>query len=175
MENWTLTDEQREFAAANHNLIYGYARDGKVSLSKYYDVLAIGLCKAAKMYDSNRASFSTCAYTYMRNELYEHWRHVNRKSAIPDDAMVSYEALMLEYDNGLVSGFIDSPSCEDAIDNVMLEDLMGALNDDETIIVKSLLNGLTQKEIGDKMGCTKQNISLKVKRIREKVKEYLLD
>ena len=42
-----LNDEQRKLVADNHNLIYQYLIDNNLPQDEYYDIAAIGLCKAA--------------------------------------------------------------------------------------------------------------------------------
>ena len=42
-----LTPEQQKLVTDNHNLIYSLANAKNIDLDEYYDVLAIGLCKAA--------------------------------------------------------------------------------------------------------------------------------
>ncbi len=64
-----LSKDQQDLVSDNHNLIYSYANKMNLDINEYYDLLAIGLCKAAKMYDPNRGyAFSTYAYFVMRNE-----------------------------------------------------------------------------------------------------------
>jgi DNA-directed RNA polymerase specialized sigma subunit len=65
-----LTDEQQKFVEANHNLIYFLLKTYKWTIDKYYDVAAIGLCKAAQRYDASRNyAFSTYALRVMYNEV----------------------------------------------------------------------------------------------------------
>ena len=42
-----LTKEQKELVENNHKLIYYYIHKNGLSVDEYYDILAIGLCKAA--------------------------------------------------------------------------------------------------------------------------------
>ena len=56
-----LNTEQKKLVEDNHDLIYGFLTKYKLDFSTWYDVCAIGLCKAGMAYDgSNR--FSTFAY-----------------------------------------------------------------------------------------------------------------
>ena len=52
-----LTSTQQKMVEENHNLIYGMAHKYKINLDEYYDVLAIGLCKAAMTFDETKDSF----------------------------------------------------------------------------------------------------------------------
>ena len=54
-----LNDEQRKLVADNHNLIYQYLIDNNLPQDEYYDIAAIGLCKAALKYDTAKGACST--------------------------------------------------------------------------------------------------------------------
>ena len=49
-----LTKEQKELVENNHKLIYYYIHKNGLSLDEYYDILAIGLCKAALNFDESK-------------------------------------------------------------------------------------------------------------------------
>ena len=61
-----LSQEQQKLVADNHNLIYSFARKHKIDVGEYYDVLALGLCKAAMYHDGVSGKFSTLAYQSMK-------------------------------------------------------------------------------------------------------------
>lgn len=66
--NIKLNTEQKKLVEDNHDLIYGFMTKYRLDFSTWYDVCAIGLCKAGMAYDgSNR--FSTFAYYCMHNEV----------------------------------------------------------------------------------------------------------
>ena len=64
-----LSTEQRKLVEENHNLIYAVIHRLNLSVEDYYDIAAIGLCKAAIKYDSERGMFSTFAFSVIRNEI----------------------------------------------------------------------------------------------------------
>ena len=64
-----LNDEQRKLVADNHNLIYQYLIDNNLPQDEYYDIAAIGLCKAALKYDTSKGAFSTYVYRAIRNNI----------------------------------------------------------------------------------------------------------
>ena len=45
-----LTEEQRQFAAENHNLIYKYLWDRRLEIDDYYDIAVFGYLRAVKRY-----------------------------------------------------------------------------------------------------------------------------
>lgn len=100
-----LNDKQRKLAEENHNLIYSFLKSRQLSLDAvedWYGTAAIGLCKAALVYDENRgAKFATLAYICMENEV----RCVMRisKKTITGELSLDYE---YEQDDSVVP-FID--------------------------------------------------------------------
>ena len=68
-----LTDEQRQFAAENHNLIYKYLWDRRLEIDDYYDIAVFGYLRAVKRYLTepwlHRYQFSTVAWHAMRQSI----------------------------------------------------------------------------------------------------------
>ena len=78
--NIKLNTEQRKLVEDNHDLIYGFMTKYRLDFSTWYDICAIGLCKAGMAYDgSNR--FSTLAYHCMHNEVKKSKAHSVSKEA----------------------------------------------------------------------------------------------
>lgn len=172
-----LTEEQQELVTKNHNLIYGYAYKRKISIDDYYDVLAIGLCKAAKSYDNKKYEFSTFAFKCMDNEINATLKCLHKKTAIPDNLIMSYDSSVFEenFDGGLslAETVPDTKSCDDAMCNVMMKEIISDLTQRESMVLKYLICGLTHSEIAEKLGCNRQNVTYFVGRIRKKLNDYL--
>ena len=63
-----MTDEQRQLAEDNINLVYRFMIDYHLNPDVYYDLLMIELCRAAMVYNKNSGNtFSTLAYSYFLN------------------------------------------------------------------------------------------------------------
>lgn len=75
---FTLTDEERELVTNNHNLIYSYLNKFHLP-DDYYDLCAIGLCRAAHFYKPENGKFSVFAFTCMSNIISMEWRKVQRQ------------------------------------------------------------------------------------------------
>ena len=168
-----LTEEQKEFVAKNHDLIYAYAYKKNISIDEYYDVLAIGLCKAAMTFDKNKGEFSTLAYRCMENEFFMYLNETKKLSAIPHDSMLSYEALNCTENIDNQNGIIDYGSYEDVTYSAMFFELVNELTNKEKVIFKHLINGLTHYEIAEKLNCSRQNVDYHVNRLRNKVRKYV--
>lgn len=177
VKNKPLTKEQKELVANNHNLIYTYAHKKDISIDEYYGTLAIGLCKAAKIYDKNKGKFSTIAYRCMENELRMHWKETQKKSVIPENFVLSYDATKTKEDfdnqNNFLENFPDYQSYNDMLYAVMSFEFVEKLTDKENIIFQYLLDGLTHNEIANKLGCKRQSVAYHINNIRNKVIDYL--
>ena len=64
-----LNNEQRKLVEDNHNLIYQYLIDNNLPQDEYYDMVAIGICKAAMKYDTSKGAFSTYVYKVVTNYI----------------------------------------------------------------------------------------------------------
>lgn len=68
-----LNQTQQRLVEENHNLIYSFMNKNKLSFESvedWYGTCAIGLCKAALIYDPGKnVKFNTLAYVCMSNEM----------------------------------------------------------------------------------------------------------
>lgn len=172
-----FTEAQKKIIVENHNLIYEFAKHRNLDVDDYYGVLAIGLCNAAKVFDESKGKFSTFAYKCMQNELYMHWRAMQKKSRIPQEMIVSYDAPLKndesENDGYFIDGLADCYSaCDITMDNIMLETFINSLDEKEKFIIQLLIEGETRCEIAAQLKCKVQNVCYYVSRIRKKWNKY---
>lgn len=167
-----LSKEQQDLVSNNHKLIFSYANKMNLDIDEYYDLLAIGLCKAAKAYDPSRGyAFSTYAYISMRNECYMYWRHISSKQQIPEDLVFSYN-----------NPFSDESERSDRIERlndifgtyqldsteVELKEFIDSLKANERQIIFEKMYGYTQREIAMHIGKSQIAVSRMFNRIKEK-------
>lgn len=158
-----MTDKQRELAEQNHNLIYDFIHKRNLDVEEYYGIVAIGLCKAAISYSPEKGAFSTLAFECMENEVKGHWTLLKADKRIPEEQIVSTEALLGD----------DRLYHDKYNDKINYSFLLSLLTDRERTIVECTINGLTQKQIADKLDLSQQSISLIIKNIRERLKVFL--
>ena len=178
MNKISLTKEQQDLVEENHNLIYGFAKKRNLDIEEYYGILAIGLCKAAMIYNNEKGNFSTLAFTCMESILYQQWRHEQRQSAIPADMIFSYDVKIDGEESDNRNSFLDVLASNDSthntvVGNIMKNTLLDILTEGERKIVELLDNGLDTVQIATLRGCSKQNISHRIKKIRNKLTNYL--
>ncbi len=135
-KNKQLSLERQNLVRDNHNLIYGFAKSRGLNPEEYYDILAIGLCKAGILFDPERGcNFSTLAYKMMQNECYMYWRdtYLGLKK-IPKELIISYDAPFFDDEN-------ERPYLE------KINDLFGTYQIDSTTAeLKEFINSLTKQE-----------------------------
>ena len=113
-----LTDEQRQFAAENHNLIYKYLWDRRLEIDDYYDIAVFGYLRAVKRYLTepwlHRYQFSTVAWYAMRQNIASFHRAEERRKETeqkylktlrtsPPDPFEELKAKLLLHDLAAVS------------------------------------------------------------------------
>ena len=80
-----LSPEQRQFAAAQHNLIYTYLSEKGLYHGDYYDIAAFGYLRAVKRYLTEphlrKYAFSTIAWRAMRQSIAAFHRSEERRKA----------------------------------------------------------------------------------------------
>lgn len=169
-----LTPAQQQLVEDNHNLIYGFLREYNLPQDEYYDLAAIGLCKAAKCFNKDKGSkFSCYAYLVMLTEVKMYWRK-ERKCVKPScslddivlngDHMVTLAEIIAEPND--ISAYITAP-----IDRLCTE--LVKHNERYPKILMMLCNGYTQKTMGTVFGVSQSTISKDIIKIKGIVKEIL--
>lgn len=154
-----MTESERKLAAENHNLIYKFAVDSKIDAEEYYDVLAIGLCTAAKLFDpAHGTKFSTFAYRCMRTELFQTMRGERAKGRRPAGGVVSYDAEISNGDTYLdyVSGVDGRYELDIHVPEV--NEYISKLDPMQKRVLDGLLSGETMMSIAEKSGYSRQRV-----------------
>lgn len=159
-----MNDEQRKLVEDNHNLIYAFLHKYNLSIDEYYDVAAIGLCKAAIMFDKKKGYiFSTYAYLVMLTELKIVFRHNTRRKAIPLDKLTYYQSIISNGDGKeteLLDIIPDNTDIEaDIIANETFKQVYSTLSEQDRRIIHMFELGYKQKEIAKNVGCSQSYIS----------------
>lgn len=169
----TLNDEQRRLVELNHNLIYSFLRSKYLSMDSvedWYGVAAIGLCKAALVYDENReAKFSTLAYICMNNEV----RMVLRKKRINN--VISLYTETTEDKKSYIEEII--PDTYDFTYSVYLNDAISSASKNLTERNQKILNliidnGMKCSEVAVIFGISKQMVNRIYHNFISKIKDY---
>lgn len=165
-----LTKEQKELVEKNHKLIYYYIHKNGLSVDEYYDILAIGLCKAALHFDESKGiKFATYALFVMRNEhlLNERLKKGKKRNA----SVVSLSTTIKEDHNDITLEDCISGD-RDVFDSLILLDIDKILKDETLIkICKLAFAGYNQREMREYIDLSQSMISRKLKKIERLLKE----
>lgn len=177
-----LTDKQRKLVSENHNLIYSILKDrglpalrtDEIFGEDWYGLAAIGLCKAAAIYDEKKGyAFSTIAYRCMDHEIGHALRAHNAQKSIPAEALISYDAKGYDLksndtkfkirDNkwgSFLEIFPDACNIQDdAIEKLTFNQVMESMNERERYVINGLIFGMKQADIAKKTGMSPAYIS----------------
>ena len=158
-----MTEKQKQLAADNHNLIYSFLNKHNLNEEEYYDLAAIGLCKAAKYYKDDVSKFSTYAFRCMINTVLNEMKTKNLARRIPEELVGSYNNTICG-ENGEEIEFIDILPCDidfekDVIAKAMIDNCMRNLSEKNRLVFTLLLDGYTHREIADIIGFHHSNVS----------------
>jgi len=161
-----LTEEQRNFVARNHNLIYYCFLSMKLPKRKwddYYSYAAEGLCKASKVFDEKRGRFSTIALHIMKKEIYREYTKERAKKRNADDT-ASMDSLK---DKGREDYFEDK-----LIRNYDFHHFFDKFSEREKNVIKMIYGGYIYDEIAKELGVSKSTIDKDISNMRRKCNEY---
>lgn len=167
-----LTDEQRKLVEENAQLIYGFIHKYNLPADDFYDLCAIGLCRAAKNYEPKKGAFSTWAYMYMLSEL----THLKRKNENRINADLSLDEPVKGYtkEHCTVGEFLVgtrsditehlSAACTPGVDRLTAR---------EKAVALYLTVGLSHREIGLILGISHSRVYQHKNAIRKKLSAAL--
>jgi RNA polymerase sigma factor (sigma-70 family) len=170
-----LTPEQAEFAAENHNLIYGFLRKHKLPIDDYYGTAALGLVRAVQAYSQSEElrqyKFSTLAYMQMRSILADERRNTRRHNI----EALSLDAVVGQTGNSIGQLFVDHDTARDfkrILDTTELRDLLQGLTlEEKTILYLAAAEGIKHGAIGKMVGRHQVTVSRWLRRMKADIRE----
>ena len=155
-------------------MIYSFLYKYHLDVEEWYDIAAIGLCKAANTYNNDKSGFSTYAYKCMYATIIMEKRKENAMRTIPQNQIVYYENQVNESskDNDTSTFLNYIPSKQDieneTISALSLENIENELVGNKKKVFLLLREGYTQCEISKIIGISKQRVSKIKQEITEK-------
>lgn len=167
---FTLTDEERDLVTNNHNLIYSYLHKYKLS-DDYYDLCALGLCRAAHFYEPERGKFSSFAFLCMSNAIGIEWRKVQRQV----QPTVSLNSTM--YNEGQtpvpIECMIPDPQDDYAASDIYTHIHYICKNDSVFLKVAQLhIEGYSANAISRMIGIPACNVRRKIKKLQQELRKF---
>ena len=134
-----LTQQQQQLVEDNHKLIYFYLYRNSLSVDEFYDVAAIGLCKAAITYNG-QTKFSTYAYACIKCEIFNELHRQKSARKIPMDKQFSYDTKTMDgYGEEKWSYLSDNKHFEDTVElKLLVESYINKLKIERNKIVLKL-------------------------------------
>lgn len=171
-----LNKQQQKLVEENYSLIYSFLHKHKLSVELFYDLAAIGLCKAAIGFNGS-TSFSTYAYKCMWNSVFSEIKKEQMQKRIPKNKIVCYEETIhkTECGNIKIIDLLQAPANieDDVCTKVLWQDAINTLNEKEKTVLDLISAGYTQSGIGEIIGCTQAEVSRIKTQIQKKFKNKL--
>lgn len=135
-------------------------------VEEYYDVAAIGLCRAAIKYDGS-TKFSTYAFICMKTDVYREFTKMKTGSRIPVELICSLDVDKTTDDNS-INYFELIPSNSNTEDEVVtkldFEQFLEKVPDREREIFTMRQEGFTQREIAKKFQLSQPTVQRLMKK-----------
>lgn len=167
---FTLTEEERDLVTNNHNLIYSYLN--KYNLSEdYYDLCAIGLCRAAHFYEPEKGKFSTFAFLCMSNVISMEWRKVQRQvqtTVSLNSTICNEEPVPIP-----IECTIPDPQDDYATSDIYTQ-IHYICRDDPILfkVAKLHIKGYSANAISRMIGVPACNVRRKIKKLRQELRKF---
>lgn len=162
MELRPFTKEEQQFAEENHDLVYAFLNEKKLSEDEYYDVVVFGYLRAVQMHKSDRKffkyKFSTLAWKQMQGELANYYKYLSSPKRCA--TVISLDE-PLDGEDGLC--IADTISYDDIMselrEDLLMHELAKRLPAREMRIVKMKVRGDKMHEIAKAEKLTFQEIN----------------
>lgn len=168
-----LTDAQRELAEQHYRYIYYFMQKQNLD-EDYFDIVAIGLCKAARSYTKEKGiPFMTYAYTVMLNEVKQEWRR--NKNKIKPTVYFEDSVPATEGDTAFKDILGDPSDHISELETSMLmkQALSHIKNERDKNIVCMYMNGKRQADIAKHCGLSQSYVSRIIKSVKNFCKTSL--
>lgn len=179
--NFVLTDEEKDFATENHNLIYRFLQRYGLDIGDWYDTVAIGYLYAVHTWftrpDLHKYKFSTIANKRMSSCFGKELRNTRAAKRAPRSSMLSLDAKSDPTNTCTTAAGLDNliPSkedlCSDVISKVYTENFIKALSPEDLHLISLRYRRLSQNEIAHELGVSQSCVSERIARIVKKYRE----
>lgn len=169
-----LTDEQKNLVDNNHNLIYFVLHKMNLPVEDYYDIAAIGMCKAAEMWDSSVSKFTTLAVVSMRNEIlssqrYERSKCRNNSGDVSLDAPIGDDCESITFlDNRCAQDEYRATETWLAVQGLM----QSCLTERQRTVLMMCLSGYSIREMALALKTSEGNVKRLIGAARKKMRKF---
>lgn len=148
MELRPFTKEEQQFAEENHDLVYAFLNEKKLSEDEYYDVVVFGYLRAVQEYcetaNLNKYKFSTLAWKRMQHTLIDHYKYLAPRNSM----IVSIDEPIAETRGLCFEDVITHDDCmEELRAELLMHELAVHLPEREMRIINMKIRGAKLQEI----------------------------
>lgn len=167
-----MTQQQQNLVIDNHNLIYFLLHRLGYDVEEWYDLCAIGLCKAAVMYKPEFGfSFSTFAVKCMKNEICNE-QHKHRSRLPVRQAVSLNEYIAPDIDIEIQDTIADSNDLFGRVElQLSIKDTV--LTPREREAMDLYIAGYKQREIAECFSVSQECISQRIRNAKAKIQKCL--
>ena len=164
-----LNESQKQLVEEHHNLIYSFLHKYHYDIEEWYDLAAIGLCKAAYYFKENTGNkFTTFAYKIMQMMLYNEIKEKSTSTHIPKENIESYDVILNESGESFLELFpSESNPEEDAIIQTDCDAFIENQKGRKFDFLSAYRDGLSTQEIASKFHCTPSFVTETRKKLRK--------
>lgn len=181
MENYKLsplTEPEKAYATASHNLIYSFLRKFGYDIEEYYNVAVIGYLKAVQVYHRRenlrkQYSFQCISFQCMRSEIGNYIKAMTTQKRKPTEPIISLDAEY--YDMESLYNCIGGKSLESEImEAESLAELLENFSEIQQNIMKLKLEGYSNKEICESLEIGATTFYKELRKIKDSLMENLV-
>ena len=145
-----FTKEEQQFAEENHDLVYAFLNEKKLSEDEYYDVVVFGYLRAVQVYlrepNSCKCKFSTLSWIKMNGSLANYRKYLS--CSIRNADIVSFNEPIDENEGLRFEDIISYDDClEELKIDLLMHELAVQLPEREMRIINMKIRGAKLQEI----------------------------
>lgn len=179
-----MDKQWQSIATENHNLIYKFLHKYDLDENEYYDLAAIGFCKACMTYDSSyKTSLSTYAFKCMFNSVFSSSNYRNGSNIFYNSCISYNQEILSNKGNSQIENLEIIDMLEDTkynterdcISKLMINQYLDSIKNHKHVeILKYIVDNedVNQIDIGHKFGYSQSYISRIVREFRDGYKKF---
>ena len=173
----TMTREQQDFAASNHNLVYDFLNKRHLSEDEYYDIAIFGYLRAVQKYlqrpELHRYKFSTIAWSAMETDVKNYHEYKNRPMR---KAVCCSLEQVIPCTGGLQLGSVipTHNPIESLEDSLLWMEVASVITKKQMNILQMKVAGLSEREIAREYQTNRDNIKTVIEVIKERIYDLVM-
>lgn len=173
----TMTREQQDFAATNHNLVYDFLNKKHLGENEYYDIVIFGYLRAVQKYiqrpELHRYKFSTIAWSAMETDVKNYHNYKNRP--MRKAVCYSLEQVIPNTDDLLLGSVIPTHNpIESLEDSLFWMEVASVITKKQMDILQMKVAGMSEREIAREYQTSRDSIKTIFEVIKERVHDLVL-